>query len=474
MLEFGEIIRKKWKVKVNYRVRDIFKILNTINYLSNQKNIKDTKNNLSDLFCKTLIELCKNFIPEYNKYISENDNNKDCNSRIIIKQNIKKLKGSRFLFSSQKVDYRPLLLDEFFYLCELFKLKGDFFCLKNQIEYEIFELFNYSKKARKMYKFYDYIKNKTIKINCTYNFEAFKNKEEEYNKLKQFNVAICATMSSGKSTFVNALLGNDYLPAKNEATTATITSVYDKDYSDNLLGCIKKGNDLIPCGKDVTLKDIENWNTDKNVSQIYLQGDLDNIGNKGAVVCVHDTPGTNNSSDSTHHDITMNFLNENKMDLIIYVSNAEHLGVNDEKQLLTEIKKLETPVLFIINKADSIDFEKEDFDKIKNQHCKYLQDIGFKNPNVLPVSAKAARLFKMSLKDKAERFTENEMDSFVSYYRKFTKRIDLSNNSNIKNPYTTNETICIESKNYNKQDIFNALNKTGITKIEQTIENYIK
>ena len=36
-------------------------------------------------------------------------------------------------------------------------------------------------------------------------------------------------MGAGKSTFINALLGCDVLPARNEATTAKITSVYDRD-----------------------------------------------------------------------------------------------------------------------------------------------------------------------------------------------------------------------------------------------------
>jgi hypothetical protein len=71
------------------------------------------------------------------------------------------------------------------------------------------------------------------------------------------------------------------------------------------------------------------------------------------------------------------------------------------------------------------------------------------------------------------RFTKNEIISFISHYTEFTEQINLSDNSNSKNPYT-NETVCIAGENYKKQDIFNALNKTGITKIEQTIENYIK
>ena len=214
-----QIIEEKHNATIKHRVEDIFKILNTINYLNNQ-SIKDKENDLSISFRNTLISLCNNFIPEYNKYIS--------------KDYLDKLECINYDF---QIDYKLLLLDEFFYLCDLFKTS-------DLPKYLAVRLFDCHKKT-----------DNSQKINALNNFESFKDSEEEYNKLKKFNVAICATMSSGKSTFVNALLGNDYLPAKNEATTATITSVYDKDYSDNLLGCIKKDNKFIPYNKNVTLKD---------------------------------------------------------------------------------------------------------------------------------------------------------------------------------------------------------------------------
>ena len=49
--------------------------------------------------------------------------------------------------------------------------------------------------------------------------------EEAFNK--DFDVYVVATMSSGKSTLINAMLGQDLLPAANEATTATIARITD-------------------------------------------------------------------------------------------------------------------------------------------------------------------------------------------------------------------------------------------------------
>ena len=44
-----------------------------------------------------------------------------------------------------------------------------------------------------------------------------------------FEVIVVATMSAGKSTVINALIGQELLHSANEATTATITRIHDKD-----------------------------------------------------------------------------------------------------------------------------------------------------------------------------------------------------------------------------------------------------
>lgn len=231
-------------------------------------------------------------------------------------------------------------------------------------------------------------------------FIDFKNQEERYCTLPIKNIAVCATMSTGKSTFVNALLGRDVLPARNEASTAKITSVYDKDTAKSLLGFVQQDNELAHRCLDTTLTTINKWNDATNVTRIFLQGNLDGIKNNSTIVAVHDTPGTNNSSDISHYHITLHFLLDQKLDAIIYVANATQLCTIDEKMMLKEIyKKVIKPnntlIFFILNKADCIDSERENIEEIMKTYKSYLVEIGFKDPQIFPVSSKTARILKM-------------------------------------------------------------------------------
>ena len=137
-----------------------------------------------------------------------------------------------------------------------------------------------------------------------------------------------------------------------------------------------------------------------------------NFPNKGLIVSVHDTPGTNNSIDDSHHQITMDFLKTNKVNLLIFVADTTHLSTNDEQSLLKEIyetviSKQKIKPIFVLNKADCIDNEKESLEIIIENYRTFLSNIGFLDAKILPVSAKAARLFKMAIKGKGDKFTES-------------------------------------------------------------------
>ena len=61
-------------------------------------------------------------------------------------------------------------------------------------------------------------------------------------KDKKYSVAVVATMSSGKSTFLNAMLGARILPAKQEACTAKVYSIEDDDNAESFQArCVKNG-----------------------------------------------------------------------------------------------------------------------------------------------------------------------------------------------------------------------------------------
>ncbi len=295
-----------------------------------------------------------------------------------------------------------------------------FFCRVNDIPFSVESVlskgFGYS--DRKIKSFLRAVREKLPRDKfASKSYSSFTNfvaQEKLYGQYPVKHIAVCATMSAGKSTFVNALLGRDVLPARNEATTAKITSVYDKDGLSGLLGFVQKADGNIGnlC-YDVQSVDLNEWNNSPDVRRVFLQGDLDGIHNKNMIVAVHDTPGTNNSGDISHHDVTIQFLQENRMDAIVYVANATQLCTVDERALLSEIfrtivQPYKLPVIFILNKSDEIDEDKENIADVMDRYKKYLSDIGFISPVLFPVSSKSARLLKMVQNGKAESLTAKE------------------------------------------------------------------
>ncbi|MEY1174872.1 dynamin family protein, partial [Escherichia coli] len=85
-----------------------------------------------------------------------------------------------------------------------------------EVEHRLSEIQSLMEQAKQNPQFNEYIEN---------NESVSKGFQEAFNR--DFNLYVVATMSSGKSTLINAMLGQDLLPAANEATTATIAQITD-------------------------------------------------------------------------------------------------------------------------------------------------------------------------------------------------------------------------------------------------------
>ncbi len=307
-----------------------------------------------------------------------------------------------------------------------------------------------------------------------------------YSSLPKYNVAVCATMSSGKSTFVNALLGYDYIPSRNEACTAKITSIADNDYLDSVLGGVVQKNGEVFFEGNISKEMLEAWNNDNKIERVLLETDLKGIKSEKGVLVVHDTPGTNYSQDQEHHNQTMTFLKDNEINLIIYLVNAEHVSTMDNRILLQQIKaevieKQSTQMIFLVNKLDSFDSEKQDdvvacLEGVKKE----LVEIGYKKPIVLPIVANAARLFKMALNGHGTRWTKREGSEFRNLYELFIEeRFDLFELSRKIIPVKPMEfkgekdSLLIDNKEYSRVTILEALQRTGITVVEELLDREI-
>lgn len=139
-------------------------------------------------------------------------------------------------------------------------------------------------------KFADYLANSDLKAKQDF--------EDALNN--DFDAYVVATMSSGKSTFINAMLGQDLLPAANEATTATIAHIFDdKTQGDAFYGeRFDNNGNLIEHNDAVDLATMKAWNADVETKTIKLNGNIRAIKeNNNVRLVLTDTPGPNNSQD---------------------------------------------------------------------------------------------------------------------------------------------------------------------------------
>lgn len=232
-----------------------------------------------------------------------------------------------------------------------------------------------------------------------------------------FEVIIVGTMSAGKSTVINALIGKELLHSANQATTATITSIHDKDGKIHFSGtAYDYEGEILEKARIINAETLKNWNADDEIKTIEIIGDIKTITNSEAELVIYDLPGPNNSQDDNHEQLTMEVIDDGHYGLILYVLNATQLGINDDRHLLETIHQSlandkNKEILFILNKADQLDQEKErslqdTIDIAKN----YLTDIGFSTPTIIPVSAKNALYFQKALN--REQFSRREKFEF--------------------------------------------------------------
>lgn len=255
------------------------------------------------------------------------------------------------------------------------------------------------KDLKKLFKYmqenspYDELKTDKIKKE----FENALGDEEE--------IGIIATMSSGKSTLLNAILHEDLLPARNEATTAIVAKIYnDKTKHEFRVSAKDKDDNFICDDKIATPEILENLNSDKNVSDLKIFGNIPNINEYGLKVVLSDTPGPNNSTDKTHKAHTYELINRAYKPMILYVLNATQLQVNDDQMLLKEIasKIKESGIqskdrfIFVLNKVDALDPKKDGNAKKAIENLKeYLKRNGIEEPKIFPVSAFLSRLIRL-------------------------------------------------------------------------------
>ena len=152
-----------------------------------------------------------------------------------------------------------------------------------------------------------------------------------------FPINVIATMSSGKSTLINALLGKKLMPSKNEACTATITEILDNDSEQFAAVVYDEDNVELQQIPNLTYEIMNELNDDENVHKIAAQGNIPFLDAKSTALMLVDTPGPNNSQNQAHKNTTYRAINNESNSLILYVLNGTQLSTNDDASLLSYV-----------------------------------------------------------------------------------------------------------------------------------------
>lgn len=333
----------------------------------------------------------------------------------------------------------------------------------------------------------DNLKSLFKKMQETAPFPQLKNKEikEIFEKAvsSDFEIAVVATMSSGKSTLINAMLGKELLPARNEATTAVLAQIHDIDGAKNFSGKSfnKEGNKITTCDP-LTLDNMNKLNDNPETARVEIYGDIKGIESNNLKLILTDTPGPNNSRTDVHKSHTYDLITSDYKPMILYVLNGTQLETNDDNNLLKDVsvamksfgRQSQERFIFVLNKADEFDPEKgEAVQKKIDDVKKYLEKHGISNARVFPAASRLAKVIRQY--QNRETLTETEEDEILPKYKIFIKRENkhFSHYAPLSNSAKKEMDEKLEKARKGNNPYQEALIYTGIPAIELAISEYL-
>jgi GTPase SAR1 family protein len=222
-------------------------------------------------------------------------------------------------------------------------------------------------------------------------------KNIKFSTLPLKRVLMTATMSAGKSTIINTMIGEDVLETRNEVCTSRVHRVFNKPFADGVTNRL---------GDDAAV-----------FAEAFERTRISFI----------DTPGVNAARYPAHREITRTAIQDGQYNVIAYVINARYSGVADDDlhlRYILENKPPGVPVVFIFNQLDAFNENDSVSESISELHD-WLCGFGIQEPVICPVSAKAGRLARKV--SNGDDLTKPEKRLFEVYVEEFSmQKSDLS------------------------------------------------
>lgn len=223
---------------------------------------------------------------------------------------------------------------------------------------------------------------------------------------EEIPICVLGNYSSGKSTFINALLGYEILPSGDESLTSRIHQIRCSGFDDRasigfkfdktpVFICFHEtgyetrqafpdgvmfeelkntlestANDPIPYRMNRVLEIINEYDKTTSENKISAMLEITVPLNKTGLLSqsknkfvIFDTPGSNAASNTHHMDILRTALHNFSNGLPLYISEYSELDSTDNEKLCNEIINMEELdsrfTMIVVNKADNADIPKK-------------------------------------------------------------------------------------------------------------------
>lgn len=176
-----------------------------------------------------------------------------------------------------------------------------------------------------------------------------------------FLLVIVGEFNSGKSSFINAMLGADVLPEGVTPTTATIN--------------------LLRYGPQATERETGDFVTERTYPADFLRE-----------ISIVDTPGTN-AIIRRHEQLTRTFVP--RSDMVLFITSADRPFTESERSFMETIREWGKKIVLVLNKIDLLGSQ-QDLDSVLH----FIEENSFamlgQKPEIFPVSARLAKKARAS------------------------------------------------------------------------------
>ena len=239
---------------------------------------------------------------------------------------------------------------------------------------------------------------------------------------KEIRIMVTATISTGKSTLINALIGKPVTKTAVDSCTTNLCFLYNKPFEDDRFHLSESSINMNAAPEDLA-----------NAGKCSIASYFRTLVRPQFRICLIDTPGVNLAENQSSERVTLKAIKETrkairekKYDKLIYVLSPP-TGGKDERDHLEYVYKNvpNEKIIFVLNQLDFENMKNDSITASINSAKSHLQNNGFNNPVIWPMSAKFSLWLKRTKSN--EQLTKNEQELFNLNIKMFDKpEYDLS------------------------------------------------